>query len=104
MEFNAMEKKRTIITKMHAINMFLRDNQEHIEPTKMSELISELEKLEEKVKQAFSEDEQLDKIMESLKQEIERQNSLIKEREQSIAMMREDESQAEKKGSILDEI
>lgn len=104
MEFNAMEKKRTIITKIHAMNIFLRDNQEHIEPTKMSELISALEKLEAKAKQSFREDESLDTIMESLKQEVERQNTLIKEREQSIETMTEEDSERGKKGSILDEI
>lgn len=98
MEINTTVTKEELIKKLQEVNVFLANHQKDINPEKFVELQDAFEKLENKMRAAFFEDDKMTALIDEFKKEFEEQKKYIKKQENRIEKMKA-ASQEEQTGS-----
>lgn len=77
MELDTTQKKIEVIESIDNMSVFLSNNREHMEPSKLAQLIIDQEELTEKTRVLFLEEKNLDSVLEKLTKEVNNQEELI---------------------------
>lgn len=81
MNLDTTSQKVAIVNKLTKLNEFIADNQQHVNPDKLADLILKADRLTEKVKAIFREEENLDEALQKYTDEVDRQKNLIADQE-----------------------
>lgn len=84
LSIDSMKEKVNIIKKLRETTVFLNNNQRFINPTNLADIMARTDRLEEKARSAFKEDEGLDSLIQQLEAETDKQAELIAHQEKRL--------------------
>lgn len=87
MTIETAQLKEKMIKSLQAMNVFIANNQGTINEKKLAMVQEAFSNLEEKMRTAFHEDDELSRIIEDFEKEVQEQESYIKKQESRIENM-----------------
>lgn len=103
---DVMNKKLAIIKALENVNIFLNNNREKAEPKNFAIVLEKLSQIEDRVKQAFPQDEALDEVIKKMEAEVNEQSEIIKKQRFCLGKSEDEQEKAlkddEYKGVIMD--
>ncbi|PEH49568.1 hypothetical protein [Enterococcus faecium] len=103
---DVMDKKLAIIKAIEDVHIFLNNNREKAEPKNFAIVLEKVSEIEDKVKQAFPQDEALDEVIKKMETEVNEQSDIIKKQRLRLGKSEDEQEKAlkddEYKGVIMD--
>ena len=77
MNLDTTQQKVAVLEALDNMSVFLSNNKEHMEPSRLAQLIIDQEELTKKTRVLFLEEKNLDSVLEKLTNEVNNQEELI---------------------------
>ena len=88
MNLDTTQQKVAVLEALDNMSVFLSNNKEHMEPSRLAQLIIDQEELTKKTRVLFLEEKNLDSVLEKLTNEVNNQEELINKQKRLLELQK----------------